>query len=311
MPLGPRVPDLAALELLLAVADTGSLSGAARRVGVSQQAASSRLAAMETRTGVALVLRTPRGSALTGAGTVVAEWAARLLAVAEQLDAGLAALRADRSARLRVAASLTVAEHLLPGWLVSLQAEARHRGQTVTEVVLTATNSDAVVARVLAEEADLGFVETPDAPRGVHAEVVARDRLVVVVRPDHPWALSGRVDATRLAGTPLVSREAGSGTRDALRHALAVTLGAGVAQAPPALALSTTAAVRAAVRAGAGPAVLSELSVRDDLDDGRLVAVDVPEVDLSRALRAIWVGPRHPPAGPVRDLLAHVTHRPR
>ncbi len=73
MALSPHVPDLAALELLLDVARTGSLNRAAGRAGVSQQAASARIASMEAQTGVPLVHRTPRGSRLTAEGVVVAE----------------------------------------------------------------------------------------------------------------------------------------------------------------------------------------------------------------------------------------------
>ena len=110
MVLSGHVPDLSALEVLLAVAQAGSLNGAAQQARVSQQAVSSRIRAMEAQTGVALVHRSARGSALTADGVVVAEWAARVLEVAAGLDAGIAALRQDRRARLRVSASSTIAE---------------------------------------------------------------------------------------------------------------------------------------------------------------------------------------------------------
>jgi molybdate transport repressor ModE-like protein len=113
MPLSAHVPELSALELLLAVARAGSLNSAARELGVSQQAASSRIRAIEAQTGVTLVSRSARGSALTAEGVVVAEWATRLLDVAAQLDAGIAALRQDHRRRLRVSASL--AEIAVPG----------------------------------------------------------------------------------------------------------------------------------------------------------------------------------------------------
>jgi len=80
-------------------------------------------------------------------------------------------------------------------------------------------------------------------------------------------------------------------------------------QAAPVLEMSSAAAVRAAVLAGAGPAVMSRLAVVDDVATGRLRTVAVPELDLRRDLRAIWVGGRIPPAGAVRDLLSHITSR--
>ena len=93
MALSPRMPDLAAFEVLLAVAKTGSLGAAGREVGLTQQAVSARMASIEARTGVRLAVRTPRGSQLTPAGVVVAEWADQLLGVAQHVDAGLASLR--------------------------------------------------------------------------------------------------------------------------------------------------------------------------------------------------------------------------
>ena len=94
--------------------------------------------------------------------------------------------------------------------------------------------------------------------------------------------------------------------RDALTAALARSLGPGMVQAPVALSLSTIAAIRAAVLAGAAPAVLSDLAVSDDIARGRLVEVAVPGLDLRRSLRAVWRGSAVLPAGPVRDLVSHI-----
>ena len=307
MSLSSRMPDLTSLELLLAIAGRGSLSEAARDVGLTQQAVSARVASLEAQTGVRLLVRTPRGSQLTASGAVAAQWADRLLQVAYEVDAGLASLRDSSRSRVKVSASLTIAEQLLPGWLVSLQAAARRRGETPIEVVLTAANTDRVLDQVRTGDADLGFAEGPRAPRGLHSRVVARDELVLVVQPGHRWARRGTaITAAELSATPLVTREPGSGTRDSLTAALHSLLGAGSPEAPPALELSTAAAVRAAVLAGSAPAVLSRLAVTDDIAIGRLRAVPITDLDLRRDLRAVWLGGRTPPAGAVRDLLGHI-----
>lgn len=142
------MPELSALEVLVAVAHAGSLNAAAANLGRTQQAVSARIASIEAQTGVSLVSRSPRGSSLTAAGVVVAEWAARLLDGAAELDAGLASLRHDRRVRLRVAASLTIAEQLLPGWLVSFSTAVGRLGTRTTDVTLSAANSDTVAADV-------------------------------------------------------------------------------------------------------------------------------------------------------------------
>jgi DNA-binding transcriptional LysR family regulator len=308
--LSARMPELSALEIFLAIARTGSFGAAAREFGLTQQAVSARMASIEAQTGVVLVVRTPRGSQLTPAGVALAEWADRLLDGAHQVDAGLASMRSERRARLKVVASLTIAERLVPRWLVSMQAAANRRGATAPEVVMTATNSDHAIAAVRDGTADLGFIETPNVPGGLRSRVIGQDELVVIVPPDHKWARRARsLSASELSQTPLVTREAGSGTRDSLTAALRHTAGDSMQQAHPVLELSSSVAVRAAVVAGAGPAVMSRLAVADDVAAGRLRIVPVPELDLKRELRAIWVGGRVPPAGAIRDLLSHITSR--
>ena len=175
MPLSAHMPDLSAFEIFLAIARTGSLGAAGREFGLTQQAVSARLASIEAETGVTLVSRTPRGSRLTPAGVVVAEWADRLLDVAQHVDAGLASLRSERRKRVKVAASLTIAEHLMPRWLVSLQVAASRLRASTPEVIMTATNSDQAITAVRDGKADLGFIETPYLPKGLRSRVVGHD----------------------------------------------------------------------------------------------------------------------------------------
>ena len=290
--LAHRVPDLGALELLLAVARLGSLGGAAREVGITQPAASSRIRSMERQLGVALVDRSPRGSRLTDAGALVTDWARRIVEAAEAFDAGAQALRDRRDSRLRVAASMTIAEYLLPGWLLALRAQ-----RPDTAVSLLAGNSAAVGERLLSGEADLGFVEGVSVPPGLDSTVIAHDRLIVVTAPGHAWARRRHpLEASELAATPLILREKGSGTRQVLDAALG-----GLAR--PLIELSSTTAVKAAVVSGAGPAVLSELAVGEELAMRRLVSVPVDGVALARDLRAVWPT-GHRPVGPARELLS-------
>ena len=154
MPLPPRVSDLTGFDLLLSVARLGSLGRAAAEHGISQPAASARMRQLEGRLGLALIDRSPRGSTLTQAGALVADWAQAVADAAATLDAGVAALRRERESRLRVAASMTVAEYLLPTWLTALRAAG-----SGAAVALSAVNSAEVAEAVLTGAADIGFVE--------------------------------------------------------------------------------------------------------------------------------------------------------
>lgn len=281
--------SLAAWQVFATVADEGSLGAAAKVLGVSQQAVSARVGALERQTGVSLVERTPRGATLTPAGLAASEWASRLLAVAAEVDTAVAALRSGADSVLRIAASVTIAEYVLPGWLVALQASRTRQRREHASVDVIVANSSKVAELVQSGETEIGLVEGPEVPGDLGSRTIAKDRLVVVVAHNHPWARRRAPLPTRLlALTPLVSREHGSGTRDTLVSALERVLGSGFGIAAPALSLPSTAAVRAAVVAGLGPGVLSELAVADDVATARLDTVDVEGLDLTREFRAVW-----------------------
>jgi DNA-binding transcriptional LysR family regulator len=291
------LPDLASLQLLVDVGELGSLGRAAKAAGIAQPSASKRIALLERRLGLPLLERTPRGSALTAEGKMVAGWATQVLAAARELMRAAQAVRHSGAAHLRVASSMTVAEYLVPRWLGELQ----HREPDV-QVGLDVVNSADVASRVLAGEVELGFVEGPSVPDGLGRRVVGTDRLVVVVAPGHPWAR--RRTALRgpeLAATPLVVREPGSGTRETLDVAFG-----GLRQASPRLELGSNSAVKGAAQAGAAPAVLSGYAVEAELATGRLVEVPLEGIDLVRRLRAVWRRGR-PLTGPAATLLSIAT----
>lgn len=293
-PRPDRPLHLTALRLLAAVDELGGLGAAARAMGMAQPNASRALAALERELGAMLLDRGPRGSAPTSMGRAILAAAVPLFDAADAFHHDVDVLTSDGTAPLRVSASLTVAEHLMPGWLATYRR--LHPG---AEVGLRVRNSDRVFDEVLSGACDIGFVETPLSRKNLHGTVVADDHLVVIVAPDHPWATRGsteggeqnRVTAAELAATPLVLRERGSGTRAILDRALAPWN-----PVPPAVELGSNAAVAATVRAGQEPGVLSELAVADALAHGDLAVVDVgDELDFSRHIRAVWRG-----TGPLR-----------
>lgn len=297
VPLSFRVPDITALDLLLSVARLGSLGQAAREHGITQPAAASRIRNLERLVGVALIVRSPGGSTLTEHGTVVTDWARRVVDAAAAFDAGVAALRDRQDGHIQLACSMTIAEYLLPGWL----AELRKRRPEAT-IGMQVTNSKTVAELVRDGAVDLGFVEGTRLPEGLEAHPVAHDELTLVVHPGHAWARRKRpVTAAALAGTPLVAREPGSGTRYTLEHALE-QLGHH-ARPGPIMELSSTSAIKAAVEAGIGPAVLSSLALADDVALGRLVPVPTTGLDLQRTLRFVQrAGQQLPPV--LRDVVA-------
>jgi DNA-binding transcriptional LysR family regulator len=290
--MSEAVHDLGALRALREAGRRGSIAAAAAVLGVSQQALSARMRTLERDMGITLLARTPTGSHLTEQGRLIVGWAEDVLDAADRLEAGLRSIRSGVSHRLAIAASQTIAEHLVPHWLVELRGIERASAEQApdispTVVELTVANSTGVIELVRDVKVRLGFIETPHLPADLVTAHLRDDEMLVVAAPAHPWARRRRpLSVAELAATPLVMREAGSGTRVTLTDYLA-------AQRPPlsariAMELGTSAAVRSAIAEGVGPGVLSRLAVRDDLVLGRLVAVEVAGPPLTRQLTAVW-----------------------
>ena len=289
MPLPEPVPDLRSLDLLQSVAELGSIRRAALLHNVSQPAASMRLRSLERILNLQLLDRSSGRARLTPAGMALVQWSRAVLEAMGDLLVGIAAVRSDGQIHLRIVASMTVAEYLVPDWLNRLRAS-----DPQIVVSLQMGNSEHVVDVMKRHGGDVGFVEGSHAPSGLASHEVQADDLVVVVAPTHDWALKeSPTTATELAGTPLVLREAGSGTREVLEIALA-----SVGLAPtPMVELGSTTAIKAAVASGSGPGVLSRLATDLDVRDGRLVIVPTEGISLERSIRAVWAMDR--PLSPV------------
>jgi len=282
------MPDIGSLELLVAVVRTGSISGAARETGVTQQSASARLRAVERQLGLSLFHRAPSGTRPTLEGEVVASWADDVLAAVGRFRAATRTLRGESTARLTVAASQTVSARLLPLWLVALRGRQVEAGRAPTAVQLLSGNSTDAVALVREGQADLAFIESSEVPTDLGSTTVDADELVLVVAPEHPWSGQGPVAFETVAAEPLVAREQGSGTRRAWEDEVRRRLGRDAAE--PAVVLPTSAAVRSAVVNGLGAAVLSRREAADDIRLGRLRAVRTSGDPVVRPITALWRG---------------------
>lgn len=300
MPLPEPVPDLRSLDLLRSVAELGSIRRAAQSHGVSQPAASTRLRSLERTLGLELLDRSRGRARLTAAGVVVVQWSETLLKDAQNLMLAVGAARSQGRTQLRIIASMTVAEYLVPEWLNWLR-----RSDPEVAVSLQMGNSEHVVEVIRAHRADLGFVEGWSAPGELDARVIQSDDLLVVVAPSHRWATGHRpIGVSEFAETPLVLREMGSGTREVLERELD-GLGHHVV---PLVEVGSTTAIKAAVASGIGPGVLSRLAVATDLTENRLVEVQVDGLSLRRSIRAVWSSST-PPSSLTRRLLRHIDAR--
>ncbi len=279
--------NLTHLRVFRAVCETNSITHAARKLHISQPAASKQLAELEAHLGVLLVERRPRGVRLTAAGEILGRHARRLFQEEEAAEAALEALLGLELGHLSVAASTTIGSYIVPSVFGDL-----HAAHPNVQLELEIGNAARVEELVLGGELDLGLSEGLVASEGLHVEVFAHDQMVLIVAPGHALARvgSGGVTPEALRGHPFIVRERGSGTREVVEDALARR---GI-PITPVMSLGSTEAIKNAVAIGLGVALVSSLTLELELQSGRLRALELADLSIRRALHLITLEGKAP-----------------
>lgn len=264
------------LEIFVAIARHGSVSGAAGEVSLTQSAASTALAELERQSGQRLFDRVGRSLHLNERGRNLLPKAVELLDRASEIDDLLRGHEAV--GQLDVGATLTIGNYLAT--LIVAEFLQRHPQARVRLVV---RNTAHLLEALASHAVDLGLVEGDCRHPDLEVVPWIDDELAVFCAPDHP--LAGRqAGVKRLLQEPWILREPGSGTREtfdaAFRHQLS--------NLQVRLELEHTEAIKRAVESGLGLGCVSRLALRDAFRRGSLVEVRTPGLDLRRTFNFVW-----------------------
>jgi DNA-binding transcriptional LysR family regulator len=257
------------LRVFVAVAEREHVTRAAEALNLAQSAVSAAIAALEARHGARLFDRVGRGIQLSEAGRLFLIEARAVLGRVDAAELVLSELGGLKRGTLAVQASQTISSYWLPRHLVAFRQA--HPG---IDIRLRVGNTAQVAAAVHEGDAELGFVEGAVDDPTLTSRPVARDQMVIVVGPDHPWTRRAQIAPADLSETEWVLREPGSGTRSVFEAALE---GFGIAphSLRVALELPSNEAVRAAVEAGMGATALSASVAAPSLEVGLLHRIDL------------------------------------
>jgi DNA-binding transcriptional LysR family regulator len=293
--------DLRQLAALVAVADEGSFSAAARSLNTVQSNVSTHVARLERELGAVLVDRA--GGMLTEEGEIVVERARRIQRELDSLRSDVASLLHHVAGRVRLGCIGTVSRWLVPRLFV-LIAE---RHPSVDVVVVDATTTS-LVPQLLTETLDLAVLNLPLAEADLLTEQLFDEDRVLVVPGDHPLAERQRIDLPELAHHRLLLEPQGTPFRDELdREAAGVGVELRAMAEVDGIRLLSTLAFE-----GFGPAVLPATAAPPWMDATcRRVAVDglLPRsVGLARNQRGRLSAPARAVQEAIREIVGDTDH---
>jgi DNA-binding transcriptional LysR family regulator len=269
--------DLRRLEIFAKVAEIGSFSRAADALSLTQPTVSEHVRGLEDELGVQLLDRLGRGAAPTRAGILFLGYAQRLLALAREARQAIDQFQGRTSGELTVGGSTIPGEYLLPALIGQFK-----RTYPEISISLLIGDSRQVTEWVDGGRVEVGVVGARPATRTVEWRELASDELVVVVPAGHRWFDFSTVTVAALRAEPLVLRERGSGSRQALERALeeaGLALGAFRVVGE----MGSTQAIKQAVRAGVGVSLISRRAVADECRARLLHCVAVKDLRVSRS----------------------------
>lgn len=275
--------DLIDLDLVAAVAETGSITRGAARVRLSLPSASGRIRSLEHTLGVTLFDRGRRGVALTPAGQVLLRHARTVCHAVDQLRAELGEYAQGHGATVRVQANTAATESVMSAAAVSFLAMYPH-----ARIDLQERPSQRIVAAVAERRVDLGIVADSVELGQLETRVVRPDPLVVVALPDDPLARLPRVPYADVLGHPFVGLNVANPLQEHL-ETHAQPLGT---QPRYRVRLPSIDAACHAVAEGIGIAILPARSVRRWLTSGALAAIPLAEPWAARRLVACFTSDR-------------------
>lgn len=267
------------LKVFLAVAQAGSISAGAQRLHISQPAVTREIRELEANLGLALFDRHPRGVKPTEGGERLLQFAERIFALEQAAERDLHDYANLSQGELYLGASATLGAYLLPPLINRFREQHPH-----IFVSIQVSNTREVTQQLDDGSIGLGFVEGP-FPTADYAHFrLARDRLLPVVGPAHPLAARRRLRAADLQEHELYLREPGSGARASIEQAYR----AHGLEVRAAMIGGGTEPLKRLIAGGQGIAWLSQLVVEDELADGRLVRLDVSDLQIERDLHMLW-----------------------
>ena len=268
------------LQAFVAVARAGSTMAAASEISLSQSATSASLNELEDLLGGRLFNRVGRRLVLNEHGRSMLPQARFLLDAARAMEADFGRSGHSTAPRLRIAASTTIGNWLLPPILASYRREERD-----ARIAVEIGNTSQVAQAVARYEVDVGFIEGPTQEPHIHVEPWREEELVIVASPRHALARAaasarGKLPLDALAGASWLLREPGSGTREIVERALQPHLH----RLEATIELGSSEAIVQAAAHGLGLACVSRHAAQDMLKLERLAIVPTELPPVRRTL---------------------------
>ncbi|WP_040207439.1 LysR substrate-binding domain-containing protein [Neobacillus jeddahensis] len=261
------------MKVFVTVIEQKNFTRAAEMLNISQPNVSLHIRNLENELGAKLIHRSPKLVQITEAGEILYRHAKRILLHFEEAKHEINDLRDIVTGKIRVGASFTIGEYILPKVLAVYASQ-----YPLVDVQIIISNTTEVLDGIRANQLDIGLIEGQNNDQDLQIEPFMEDDMVVVVPPGHPLSLMKRLEKDMLQNQIWIFREIGSGTRtymDQFISDLDLTI-------KRSFVFSSNQGVKEAVKAGLGMALLSKWVVEREIQTNELLSLPIKNKKITR-----------------------------
>ncbi len=268
--------ELQNLRTFCAVAEKKSFTKAGELVYRTQSTISSQISELEKLYDTTLFDRSQREIALTESGEILYHYAKRILKLVDESRDKIDELKDVVKGNLIIGASTIPGTYILPGVLNGFKQKYPD-----VNVSVQISNSKDIITKILEHRLEVGAVGEKVEDKRLEYIELAKDRIVLVVHPQHPWAKRKSITLNELKAGKFIWREEGSGTRDTVEIALK---NRGIKELKIVMELGSTEAVKQGIEAKLGVSFLSEWAVKN----GTLRKIEIKDLDILRCFYMVF-----------------------
>lgn len=269
------------LKIFCTVAEIKSFTKTSQIVHLSQPAVTLQIQALEDFFETKLFDKTRGEICLTPAGKILYDHAKHILEHYTEIEKEINKLTGMMKGAVTLGASTTLGNYILPHIITDFK-----KAHPKIKIKMVIGNTERVEDLLTSGFVDFGIVEGKVSKSNVKTEQIMSDQLILVVHPKHPLTRKKMVSVLDLTREPFILREEGSGTRQKIEEFLKYH-GVNARDLHIALVFGSTEAIKTAVEAGTGIAILSKWSVKKEVEDGRLKTLNLKEGGIPRSLSLI------------------------
>ncbi|WP_152397076.1 selenium metabolism-associated LysR family transcriptional regulator [Paenibacillus guangzhouensis] len=271
------------LHIFYTVSEKGSFSAAAQALHMTQPAVTMQVQSLEEYFGTKLFNRSTKRIELSEAGRALMPFARRSIELVRDTDIAMSKFTHMLQGRLQLGASLTIGEYVLPRMLGPF-------GQQYPNIAISmkVMNTAQILEEITNHQLNFGLIEAPVQHPDMHIEAVMKDELKLIVPANHPLAEASIVSLKEVLKYPFIVREQGSGTRQVMEEQF-VRKNIDIQSVRTVMELGSTGAIKSAVEAGLGIAIISPSSVKHEVTLGLVKIVDIEDCSFERQFYSIYL----------------------